>query len=207
MQLRKNIIPTKLKLKGKAGWDSTISPVTKPGRGDADSEIKDVHALSIRHIIPRCTAFFNCPLCQRVEPSTCEAFQCQDLDKKQRCTSCKKRSPVKLWKCSCDKKWHICSIHKKDARPTSCQPTVTTSNGQPPEPSRSSGRKRTLPPSYLLSYEEMRLEDFNVAQRKQRRLSLNIGDRVVSLGNFMHGRIKPNFLSPNLKQRFMGGSR
>ena len=53
----------------------------------------------------------------------------------------------------------------------------------------------------------MRLEDFNVAQRKQRRLSLNIGDRVVSLGNFMHRRIKPNFLSPNLKQRFMGGSR
>ena len=57
-------------------------------------------------------AFYECPHCSKVEPSTLGNFQLADLDVKQLCSSCRHRTALKLWKCKCNIKWHMCKTHK-----------------------------------------------------------------------------------------------
>jgi len=85
---------------------------------------------------------FTCPLCDKVEPSTNDAFQLIDLDKKQRCNSCKHHIAVKLWKCSCRCRWHMCKTHMHQANSRQRDILVQPSNGQPPNPAATVGKKR-----------------------------------------------------------------
>ena len=150
------------------------------------------------------TAFFECPHCQKVEPSTCVTFQHIDLDKTQRCTACKHQSAVKLWKCTCGKTWHLCPKHKNTPVPQITHATMLPSNGQPSVPASASKRKRKQPPSYLLTYDEMLAADLRKAQEKEERDAHYLENRVILLGKSVHRSIPSSFLSPNLKRRFMG---
>jgi hypothetical protein len=201
LSMRRNIIPAKLKLKGKVGWDSTIPQMASTGNGDNAPQAPEYAACSN---VPRNIAFFECPICQKVEPSTCAAFQHIDLDKKQLCTACLRQSAVKLWKCNCGKAWHICHVHKHMPLPQNTHATMLPSIGQPSASANRLKRKRKQPPSYLLSYAEMLAEDLRKTQLKEERDVQGIQHRVISLGNCKHGPIRSNFLSPNLKRRFMG---
>ena len=197
---RKNIIPAKLKLKGKVGWDSTLPQMATFGSGDVSAQpIEGAANLLVLHT----TAFFKCPHCKKVEPSTCAAFQHIDLDKTQKCTACKHFSAVKLWKCSCGKAWHLCQMHKHTPAPHQHNATMHPLNGQPSYPASASKRKRELPPNYLLSYDEMLAEDFRTKQKNEERAH-DYENRVILLGNSVHRSIPSNFLSPNLKRRFLG---
>ena len=131
-------------------------------------------------------------------------FQHIDFDKIQRCTACKHHSAFNLWKCICGKPWHSCPEHKDVPVPQMNHATMLPSNGQPSIPTSSSKRKRKQPPSYRLTYDEILAEDLRNIQEKEERDAHDIENRVILLGNRVHLSIPSNFLSPNLKRRFLG---
>ena len=50
--------------------------------------------------------------CDKAEPCYHNIFQSMDLDRLAACMFCKKRAPVRFWKCQCDIGWHTCILHK-----------------------------------------------------------------------------------------------
>jgi len=190
--MQRRLEPRKLKLKGKEGWDSTF-PLAHCGTGDVGDRPGNAapDQPTLQH-----TAFFERPQCQKVEPSTCAAFQHIDLDKKQRCGECNHPSAVRLWKCKCGHRWHLCTLHKHKPPPNGQTATLLPSDGQPP-PANNSKRKRSLLPS---SFDEMLAADLRKAQRRKE--CLDQGARVITLGNCYHSTLRRSYLSPNLKSRF-----
>ena len=104
------IIIKPIKIKGKVGWDSTIPILTKFDQHD--EEVPCPSDLQLKRVaLGNNTAFFKCPTCSSPESSATKSFQFYDLDTKQKCFSCGKSNAVKIWKCECDIRWHICRKH------------------------------------------------------------------------------------------------
>ena len=76
------LLPIDYKPRGKAGWDSTIS--NHAVQLDQD-EVDDCTPLNPAGIPDngeeRCSLFYSCPKCGKVESSMCKSFQFNDLDK------------------------------------------------------------------------------------------------------------------------------
>ena len=125
-----NLIPHPLKLKGKAGWDSTIPTLSKCYLEES------LWAKTFKPgvIQPEENAiFYHCPKCNRVESSQRGVFQRVDLDFKHRCEFCSKSTAVKSWTCQCGTLWHTCHEHRggyllmPEGQPITARPI----NGQP----------------------------------------------------------------------------
>ena len=92
-----------LALNGKVGWDRGIKPIS------CDKDTLPVNAEPLGDAYhPECPAiaFFECPQCSAVEPSTEKAFQYKDPDAQHKCIVCQRKARVRYWKCTCRKLWH-----------------------------------------------------------------------------------------------------
>lgn len=196
----RNLVPNQLKLNGKVSWDCTIPILT--------------HEMSIKkgwegpptdhdeHPLQPDTAFFECPQCRMVEPSSCKALQHNNLDSKHKCSHCNKHSAVKLWKCKCGTRWHMCLVHRYS---THSKPRMSHTDKGQPLPASSSGplAKRKAP---LIIYDEVLADDLKIAQNKLDQQGLNHIVFDMPFGMTMHHNVRPSFLGPILKKRFMGGT-
>ena len=124
-----------------------------------------------------------------------------DLDCKCKCQVCRYSSAIKLWRCPCNVLWHTCPIHKHCIKvPDRSTPDI--------KPIPASKRyKKTLPSSYLTSYEDMLDEDNFRANRKRKREATNgpKGTRWIHLGHSRWAVVPTSFLGPELLKRFRGG--
>jgi hypothetical protein len=153
----KKLLAVKLKLNGKASWDSQLD------RLHNSSLSCDVHDWSIsgtptEEVPP---AFFKCPGCNHQEPNTSKPFRHGDLDKKQQCNACKKSTSVNQWKCCCAKYWHRCHLHRH------CWPAVQHS-GRLTRPRVSTSQVCTKRPRTCgtQAFEVMLTEDESRAKRE-----------------------------------------
>ena len=103
------LLVNELVLKGKVGWDSTIPIMTKTQSENScwTTPTGDEDHTSIGN-----TAFYVCPLCKKVEPSSNSSFNYNDLDLNINCGRCKNKSGIKLWICSCETRWQTCQVHR-----------------------------------------------------------------------------------------------
>ncbi len=107
------LTPNVPNLKGRVGWDSKIKQVTrKIDPSCVPIASSNVQTASRRPAEPAC---FQCPRCNAMEHSSNSAFQLTDLDATCKCKSCKQKVKVKDWWCSCQAKWHACTIHQSYA--------------------------------------------------------------------------------------------
>ena len=151
-------------------------------------------------------AYFQCPRCPHVESSSCVAFQYHDLDVKQLCNACCRKSVVKMWKCECGVIWHSCATHRhrtcRDNNPSMKKPAHgRTSSNASINDKQPAKRTRVLPPP---TYEQILAEDVEKAKRKQDALDAGSEEQCITLGFTKHRVIKSNFLGPILKKRFLG---
>ncbi len=194
--INKGLKPCKLSIKGKVGWDSDICQI---------ANLSDVNVVSELEVGQppctdmRCLAFYSCPHCSKVEPSTNTAFQRIELDRKVRCTHCYHYQPVKLWNCECNVKWHLCQVH---AAPNTCVAMVTAPMGQTSCNKGILSQKRKLSPASTMTFDEMLAADHNRDRTKKLRANKEPGDRIISLGDWKHTTLRSSFLSPALRTRF-----
>ena len=151
-----------------------------------------------------CISFFLCPNCKALESSSLKSFQDYDLDVKHICATCNKHQMVRNWKCRCNIEWHKCSEHPYSVKHETHHRASITANGHTPTAERNLSRKRKRQ-NHSESFEEIQ----QAAERKTdrdviRRDMISKGETMVSLGNMVHTNINANFLSPELKRRFMG---
>ena len=198
------LIPHILKLRGKAGWDSTIPILTDNGEGARGWG----HLFEEKSMVPAPeAAFFKCPSCIGVESSLRANFQRRDLDQKIKCPFCGKGSPSRKWKCTCGQPWHACETHKYsfkagDDDPCPDQP----SKGQPFQDASRAPHKRKVSktslvePDAVIADDNRRAKAIKAANRGvKRKADIILGDRPSVLR-------RPTLLGPILKERFMGGS-
>ncbi len=197
-----NLIPNELILNGKVSWDSTLPVVT-----NNSSEIKrwETPQQDVAHPPRPQTAFFECPLCKKVDSSTCSAFQYKDLDRKQRCTSCNRTSQVKQWKCVCGTEWQRCAIHRYSTLLAKAPCNEAPANGQPHSAETSTKKRQAI--NRLVTYDEILAEDVFLGNKEVDQKGQEHGLGEISLGNRKSLSLNPNFLGPILTKRFCGGSR
>jgi len=146
-------------------------------------------------------AFYECPHCSKVEPSTLGTFQLADLDAKQICSSCRHRTALKLWKCKCNIKWHMCKTHKNALGVYTIPPKVQPSNGQPLTISRRKGHKRkSIIPNYLMSHDQLLEMEDKCAKKKC--IPEPPACIVLHSKGIATKRVSSNFLGPCLIKRF-----
>ena len=150
-----------------------------------------------------CSAFFMCPNCKSLETCSLKTFQYHDLDVNHKCAFCNKHQPVRNWKCECDIRWHLCSNHRYSAKVKHHSANITA-NGQTLTVDTIPSKKRKWN-NHSETYEEIhRAAERQLERNVQQRTKIYIGEATFSLGNAVHTNINANFLSHNLKQRFMG---
>jgi hypothetical protein len=103
----RKLIPRVLTLNGNSGWVSTVNTLCSP----PTAGVLWVPAPASGVNPSKNVAFYKCKRCDLVEPSTCSSFQYSDLDRKHKCTICKKQSSVKEWSCECGEIWFNCALH------------------------------------------------------------------------------------------------
>ena len=149
------------------------------------------------------TAFFECPRCHKVEPSTCKAFQYNDLDRKHKCARCQKTSIIKSWKCCCGIEWQRCAIHRYstllEKTPNMNQPA----QGQSLSELVTSKRKRKAT-SPLVSFDEILADDIRMDDQKLDQKGRDHEPSDILLGVREHKSVRINFLGPIRRQRFYG---
>ena len=148
------------------------------------------------------TSFYTCPRCTKVEPSTCKSFQLHDLDNKHKCFACHKLSAVKLWKCKCDVRWHMCGQHQPCKFPDSTRGRTINDKGSLCQFEKSSTKKRRTHPNNHQSYDDILTDEIRRDNKRKRDSAMS----DINLGNVLHQRIRVNFLGPVLKKRFKGGT-
>ena len=168
-----------------------------------ESHTVDENFRAPSEVVDRVTAFFQCPSCKGSESSTCEHFQINDLDTKQRYRFCKKLNPVKLWECSCNVKWHLCSKHRY-ARLGVKRPRmqVNTARGQAAsndDVADSRKKARIRHPTV----EDIINDDLR-SYAKRNRKDVESGESTINLGTTVHHTAKSHLLGPALKKRLMG---
>jgi uncharacterized CHY-type Zn-finger protein len=197
-----SIVPNELNLKGKVGWDSTIPTVTQECSGQ---QIDPVQQNRYQVIIGN-TEFFEFPRCNKVEPSTIDAFKSNDLDTQHKCFHCNKNSAIKSWRCKCGVAWHTCLEHNKlvHEHPQHRSKKAKTSH---PVPSQGGNimRKRKAVGTAESEYDALLARDCQLEERllnKKRKCP----EMCIQLGSQQHTTLKPNLIGPTLAHRFMGGS-
>ena len=149
------------------------------------------------------TAFFECPRCQKVEPSTCKVFQYNDIDRKHKCARCNKTSQIKSWKCGCGIEWQRCAIHRYstllEKTPNNMQPT----KGQTQSVLATLKRKRKATSS-LVTFDEILADDIRMDDHRLDQKNRDREPNDIILGMRKHKAVRPNLLGPILKMRFYG---
>ena len=186
--------PKPLNLKGRAGWDSKLTPQAHP----IHKECKDTARTSSANVGSQnedgevfLPTYFACPGCQAPQLSTQAAFQLKDLDKPTRCKNCKMFNKVGRWLCKCHLPWHLCTQHVHSCR---AHRNANSNDHQPPVLPRTSV-KRIAP----MTYEQLQAFD-NTRAAKERRRNLTEPSRCHT-----PARILPpqsNILSQKLRERF-----
>ena len=149
---------------------------------------------------PKVVAFYTCPKCERVEPSSNNSFQLTDLDKKVKCKSCKHKSVAKRWTCQCKRKWHLCDTHSKALGGVDHAAPRALCKNQHPHINKCCKRKN--PPKQAQSFESMCQEDAEHQARKVRMLQGMADSDTIVLGVPLKQELKPGMLSPKLRLRF-----
>ena len=147
----------------------------------------------------------KCPHCQNSEPSTSKAFQIKDLDMQQKCYTCLRRVPVRIWKCECDLEWPECSIHVRSvlggcANDQDQVKRVT----QTAEPNIKPQRKLIRLRSYTDMFEEDVILGTGTRSLK-RRLSEEEEEELI-LGKPRLKHLRTSMLGPKMTQKYLGWS-
>ena len=173
-----NLIPHKFKLKGKAGWDSTI-PTVSDCNLEETSWAKAFKCGAIPPI--EVAEYLFCPRdkCKKVESSHRGIFQRIDLDHKFKCGFCSYTAAIKSWKCECSKPWHSCHKHRGCylQMPKDLPITAQLKLGRPTWPDATCKRpstKRTLITGEKLRRraKRIRVEDLRGEKRKFKTITL-----------------------------------
>ena len=183
--------PRVLKLKGKAGWDSTIPCLQEAKHGPSSwlNKFAEGNVPPAKHVY-----FYHCPSCRKVESSQRGSFQRFNMDLKIRCGFCAKGNPCKDWKCQCERQWHSCPLHMDGY---TCKATKDVSlAGQPGvKPfNLKAGQKRSAAGSTLRMRRAKRLRSGE--QRSLKRTG------IVLESNGLKALKAPTALGPILGDRF-----
>ena len=189
-----------VKLKGKANWDSTIPTNAADKQADLNWKIEcppNEHSGN--------AVFFRCPNCPHVESSWDHHFQYTDLDGKIVCNKCRTMSSITVWRCICERYWHRCPLH----RGLACMPeqagTMLKTRKQTSH--SASGQKRARPNNQVGpdSHEWLLAQDKAIEKRKREAIDEWDEQPTIVLGFPIKGRLKPAFLAPSIKRRFLDG--
>ena len=74
-----------------------------------------MHQASLVQVQPRPRSFLlSCPRCKAVK--NCSRITLYELLKWKcvRCTGCSRGISASKWLCACEKRWHLCSVHRQD---------------------------------------------------------------------------------------------
>jgi hypothetical protein len=186
--------PRKLKLCGRAGWDSHLPIVIRIPHKHHD--FQDHDPPSSNHNSTS-MVFFSCSQCkgEGKERGDTAAFQLDDIDKKVRCTKCRQSSAVKTWSCPCGLLWHLCPLHQHHplrlrASGSGCE---QSSEAELFESAQKNRRKRTIVADNR--HAPAPCDDKLMPKRRktEKYITLIASDKVRSPGLF---------LGPALQQRF-----
>ena len=152
------------------------------------------------------TTFLECPLCNKVEPTTCKDFHHHDLEHKHSCFACKKHSAIKLWRCPCKICWPCCPTHKGiNASRESYRNTANDGETRSEQQATKRRKADNLPPSESQrpSYEQLKADDIR-RNLKRKMPPPSDDERMITLGNASPNNVTANLLGPSLCKRFMG---
>ena len=193
--------PIDYKPRGKTGWDSTISNHAVQLEQD---EVDDCTPLNPAGIPDnreeRCSLFYSCPKCGKVESSMCKSFQFNDLDKAHKCISCYQSSKINLWKCTCLVQVHTCLLHNKYCWQQFVKGSPLYGNAHltqaiPPIAKLKAKKRKLIIPD---SFEAMLASE--IGNDHLRRSS---PDSMIQLGKPIIQHIRAHLLGPILKKRFI----
>ena len=97
---REKASASKLQMQGECNANATLSQ-----KASAMQDVSGTH-------VPSQRVCFYCPECTASELSSNAIFQIEDLDRKCKCSNCKRSSKVNNWMCACRRKWHLCAHHQ-----------------------------------------------------------------------------------------------
>ena len=202
VQGTKQLIPVKLKLNGKAKWDSTL---------DRTNEIQAQTQQGMRfwkkentHKAEKISDYFQCPKCEHVEHSSCPNFQSRNLDVKQKCNGCSITTRVAEWKCTCGKTWHRCDVHRhcntaNNTSSKSKQKRVHTSEGK----AHAIVIHKAPKLDHSMPIELMLEEETQAAKRKRQEEDEWLLELTFELGVPRIKSIRVASLGPNLRMKFV----
>jgi hypothetical protein len=193
----RNLIPTELKLNGKANWDSTI-PINAGGiQADLNWKI-DCPQNNIGN-----ANFFRCPKCTHVESSWCKQFQYTDLDVNIKCNKCRNNSKVAVWKCKCELYWHRCLSHREAAVAPKFLSTKLKTRKQIALTADNQKKARLTTQVGPDSHEWLLMQD--LAKEKRKRDAVDEWDEqpMIILGCPTNKPLRPDLYGPSLKKRFL----
>ena len=99
-------------LNGRVGWDSNLKGIRALEKRGTEIPPIDQHSHTIQQPCPIC---LGCTTCKASTLSNGGIFQLEDLDKHNKCNSCKVSSKIRDWTCSCQTPWHLCNVHQSCA--------------------------------------------------------------------------------------------
>ena len=186
--------PKPLILKGRAGWDSKLTPKTKPtpscGEDRSEPRVRDATCRDDAKQAPLPT-WYTCPACNAPRLSNSIIFQLRDLDNPVFCRSCKVSSKVGRWRCKCQLSWHLCTQHI-----FRCNHNDANSNRKQPPKQQNRGTKRIA----FQSFDQLQaFDDKRAAKERRRNITKSSSCRTLA-----HNILPPqsNILSQRLKERF-----
>jgi hypothetical protein len=202
VQQTKQLIPVKLKLNGKANWDSTL---------DRTNDIEAQTQQGMRfwkkeniHNAEKKSDYFQCPKCEHVEHSSCPNFQSRNLDVKQKCNGCSITTRVAEWKCTCGKTWHRCDVHRHCTTVNNTSDTDKQKRVHTTEDKANAIVIHKAPKlDHSMPIELMLEEETQAAKRKRQEEDDWLLEPTFELGVPRIKSIRVASLGPNLRMKFV----
>ena len=216
VQQTKQLIPVKLKLNGKASWDSTLDR-TNEMKARTQHDMLDVALDEQQNSQDICTwkkgdthygesapQYFQCPKCEHVEQSSCKNFQTKDLDTKQRCNGCNISTKVSEWKCTCRNHWHNCDVHRHCVPVMNATKMSVRKRERNSEDMEDAARTNQAPKlDYSIPMEQMLEQEIRQEKRKRMEEDEWMNSPTFELGFPRIKTIRVATLTPNLKRKFI----
>ena len=183
--------------KGKAAWDDSITVVSTPSSNIRTDEGQSQPPLDSS---TREAAFYKCPHCTHVEQSSAINFPYSDLDKRVKCSICKRHSASKDWTCQCSKLWHQCKAHMRIT--DGCTKSKASKRHVSESLDSSRVSEKHCNRLRINSYEQLFKEDRKWDIRRHKRRKTLTDDSIIHLGDMRIGPLPSGLLTPALALRF-----
>jgi hypothetical protein len=181
--------PTKLVLKGKAGWDDALSRHKGIDvQGSSCTQEADITSPCETYKI--LISFLICPICKRDNVAKDAQLQQADLDIKIKCSYCCKGPPARDWKCNCGVVWHTCKRHAPKAAKLKANGKLNTFVNK--------ASKRLL---YDASLGQLLDDDL---RRESQMAKCQANDDLITLVDsaYVQNALRPNMIPLKLRERF-----